>query len=392
MRPIARSLFLRIFLWFWLTVIVTGIALILTFILQRSSVPDRWRGMLTNTARYSGTIAVAEMERGGTQAAAVFLDGLGRDGHLQACLFDGSGAVIAGEHCDSFAQMVRSEAAGRGPIVQMRFGIARAAMRLTGSNGRTYIYATDLPAGPRAAFGAHRYTFALEWGVALLVSGFICYLLTRHITVPILQLRKASQHLAAGELSTRAAPMMERRHDELGLLVSDFNRMAGRIEELVGGQRQLICDVSHELRSPLARLNVALDLVREKDTADSAFAHMEQDLECLNEMIERLLTVARLDAVSTPIEFCRVNLSELAVAIVADAGFESTQRGVRINLACEGEHWVQGNAELLHSAIENVIRNAIHYTEEGTEVGVRIDSGESGGKKLIGVVVRDSGP
>lgn len=392
MRPIARSLFLRIFLWFWLTVIVTGIALILTFFLQRNSVPDRWRGMLVSTARYSGTIAVTEMEQGGFEGAAAYLRELGREGHLQACLFDGNGIAIVGEHCAGFAEMARSAAAGKEPILRMRFGIARAAMKLTGDDGRTYIYATDLPAGPRAAFGANRFSFALEWGVALLVSGCICYLLTRHITTPILRLRKASQNLAAGQLSARAAPSMERRRDELGLLVKDFNQMADRIEELVGGQRQLIFDMSHELRSPLARLSVALDLAHKAESADSAFAHMERDLECLNEMIERLLTIARLDAVSRPIEFCRVNLRELVTAIVADAGFESTRRGVQIGVTCEGEHGVQGNPELLHSAIENVIRNAIRYTEENSKVEVRIDSYEIAGEALIRVAVRDAGP
>lgn len=392
MKPVARSLFLRIFLWFWITMIATAISLILTFLFQVHNVPDRWHGMLAGTASYSGTVAVGEMENGGAPAAAAFLDDLERQGHLQACLFDDHGRVLAGAHCASFAVMARHAAGERRPVIRMRYGWARAAVTLTGRDGRSFIYATDLPAGPRATFGSERFSFALECAVALLVSGFICYLLTRHITTPVLRLREASQHLASGELTARAAPGLERRRDELGALVSDFNRMAERIEELVLGQRQLIYDISHELRSPLARLNVALDLVRKNEATETAFDHMERDLESLSEMIGRLLTIARLDAAPAPIPFSRINLSDLAAALVADSGFEAQQRDVGIKLHCERDYWVDGNPELLNSAIENIVRNAIRFTDEGTEVEIRIGSREQNGKTLVQITVRDFGP
>jgi two-component system, OmpR family, sensor histidine kinase CpxA len=392
MKPVARSLFLRIFLWFWMTMIATAIALVLTFVFQRTSVPDRWRGMLGSTARYSGTMAIAELERRGTAAAGDYLDELERQGHLQACIFDGGGIALAGKHCSSFADMARRAVTTREPVIHMRFGIARAAIELTGSDGRSYIYATDLPASPRPPFETDHFSFGLEWGVALLVSGCICYLLTRHITAPIVRLREASQRLASGELGARAAVKLERRGDELGALVSDFNRMAERIEELVSGQRQLICDMSHELRSPLARLNVALDLARKNEATEAAFEHMERDLECLNEMIGRLLTIARIDVTSAPIEFSPVNASELVGAIVADAGFEAKRRNVRIELSCEQDYWVDANPELLNSAIENIVRNAIRFTDEWTRVEVEIKSGEIQGKAWVHISVRDFGP
>jgi two-component system, OmpR family, sensor histidine kinase CpxA len=392
MKPVARSLFLRIFLWFWVTMIATAIALVLAFLFQPNSAPDRWHDMLASTARYSGTVAVAELEQGGTTALRAYLDELERQGHLQACLFNASGTALSGGHCASFADMARRTATDGKSVVHMRFGIARAAVKLMGRDSRSYIYATDLPAGPRAALGANRFSFALEWSVALLVSAGICYLLTRYITTPILRLREASQNLASGELQTRASPRLERRHDELGALVSDFNYMAERMEALVSGQRQLICDLSHELRSPLARLNVALDLVRKNEATETAFDHMERDLDSLNEMIGRMLTIARLDAASAPIEFCRVNVSELAAAIVVDAGFEAKQRDVEVILNCERDYWVEGHPELLNSAIENVIRNAIQYTDEGTQVEVEINSGDRDGHTLVQITVRDFGP
>jgi two-component system sensor histidine kinase CpxA len=392
MKPLGHSLFHRIFLGFWITMIATAISLILTFLFQVHSIPDRWHGMLASTALYSGSVAVGEMETGGAPAARVFLYQLERQGHLRACLFDAHAKVLAGAHCASFADVTQPAAAGRNAVILMRYGMARAAVRVIGSDGRRFIYATDLPAGPRAAFGANRISFLLEWGVALLVSGLICYVLARHITNPILRLREASQHLASGELAARAAPRLERRSDELGALVSDFNRMAERIEELVSGQRQLIYDISHELRSPLARVNVALDLVRKKEATETALEHMERDLECLNEMIGRLLTIARLDAATAPIPFRRVNISELVAALFTDAEFEARRKDVGIALHCARDYWVEGNPELLNSAIENVLRNAIRFTGEGTQVEVDLDSCEREGKALVQITVRDFGP
>jgi two-component system sensor histidine kinase CpxA len=227
-----------------------------------------------------------------------------------------------------------------------------------------------------------------QWGVALLVSGFICYLLTLYITTPILHLRGLSQKLAAGDLSTRA---VERRHDELGDLVRDFNAMAGQIEELVSRQRQLISDISHELRSPLARLNVALDLGRERKGNDSAFDHMERDLSLLNDLIERLLTVARLDSTAAPIAMMPLNMTELVEQIARDADFEAHDQGGRVRFTAQEQIFVQGNAELLHGAVENIVRNAISYggLDGPVDVTLERDAHDALSARLI---VRDCGP
>lgn len=386
-----RSLFLKIFLWFWATVIATGIALILTFILQPRSVPSRWHATLMETARYSGAIAVEEAERGGASAASAYIERIERETHLQTCLFDLAGSLIAGNGCESFQGMISHVMASKMSDFDMRYGIARVALPLQGSSGHEYIFATQLPAGPRAALGINRAAIALQWGVALLVSGFICYLLTRYLTTPILRLREASQQLAAGDLSTRAAAGMERRHDELGDLVRDFNAMASRIEDLVSRQRQLISDVSHELRSPLARLNVALDLGRERKGDDPAFDHMEQDIGLLSEMIGRLLTLARLDTSAAPVPMTPLDLTELVSQVVRNADFESRERDGRVRLTAHERYFVRGNAELLHSAIENIIRNAVRYTKSGTPVDVILECQNRSNVSFAQLTVRDYG-
>jgi two-component system sensor histidine kinase CpxA len=387
-----RSLFLKIFLWFWATVVATGIALLFTFIFGPHNVPSRWHATLQDTARYSGVIAVEEAERGGAPAASAYIEQVARETHLRACLFDSAGRLIVGSDCGSFQSMTSHVTASNPSAFSMKYGIARVALALQGNSGREYIFATELPAGPRAAIGMDRSSFVLQWGIALLVSGFICYLLTRYLTAPILRLRAASQQLAAGDLSTRAATVIERRHDELGDLVRDFDAMASRIEELVSRQRQLISDVSHELRSPLARLYVALDLGRERKGNDPAFDHMEKDIGILNEMIGRLLTVARLDTSAPPVPMMPVDLTEIVSQIVRDADSESRERNGSVELTAHEELHVQGNAKLLQSAIENLVRNAIAYTEPGTSVEVLLQPERRSNESFVRFTVRDYGP
>ncbi len=372
MKLALHSLFFKIFLWFWATVIATGIALVLTFILVPRSAPLQWHSALLKIARESGSIAVEVAERDGIAAAPAYVERMERETGMRACLFDLAGMAIAGNNCESFESMASHVAISRAPQFGMRYGIARIALLVKGRS-HEYIYATELPEGPRFLFGANRTAILRAWGVALLVSGFICYLLTRYITKPILHLRGVSQLLAAGDLSTRAAAAIERRQDELGDLVRDFNAMAGHIEELVSRQRQLISDVSHELRSPLARLNVALDLGRKRKGDDSAFDHMERDLGLLNDLIERLLTVARLDTAAAPVAMKPLDLTELVERVVHDADFETHQQPGRVRFNTQKQILVRANAALLHSAVENIIRNAICYGGLGGPVDVTLE-------------------
>ena len=387
-----RSLFLKIFLWFWATVIATGIALIATWIiLQPKNIPAQSQTTLADTAWVSGTAAVDALERQGPSVAAAYVEQLSQKTHLKSCLFDASGNVIAGRGCSAFDDIGANARASDAPAFNMKHGFGRVAVKLRGKSGREYIYAVETVEhrGPPPGIGPSG--FLLRWSVAFLVSGLICYLLTRYLTAPVLRLREASQQLAAGDLSTRAAAGMERRRDELGSLVRDFNAMAARIEGLVSRQRQLIYDISHELRSPLARLNVALDLGRQRKGNDTAFDHMEQDIECLNDMIERLLTVARLDTSATPIAMAQLNLTELVSQIVRSADFELQERAGVVRLSSQGQYFVQGNAELLHSAIENVIRNAVRYTGPGNSVDVLLESSDDATSNFVRLFVRDYG-
>lgn len=386
-----RSLFLKIFFWFWATVIATGVALVLTWIvLQPKNAPlQQSMSNLSDLAWISGTAAVDVLEQHGAAAASAYIHQLHQRTRLKSCLMDSAGNVIAGADCAAFSDIGPRVPASDAPAFTARHNFLRVVVTIRGKSGRPYVYGVESMEHRGPPPGITRGGILLRWSVPLLVSGFICYLLTRHLTTPVLRLREASQHLAAGDLSSRAASGMERRGDEMGSLVRDFNAMAARIEELVSGQRQLIYDISHELRSPLARLNVALDLARERKGTDPAFDHMEQDIECLDAMIERLLTVARLDTTAPAVMTTRVDLTELVSQIVRTAEFELQERQGEIRLSSAGEYFVQGNPELLHSAIENVIRNAIRYTGSGNMVDVRLEAAAK--PSVVRVLVRDYG-
>jgi two-component system, OmpR family, sensor histidine kinase CpxA len=253
-----------------------------------------------------------------------------------------------------------------------------------------------------AAFGALVFTLGLgpeaaptgwhiAWGSALLVSGGVCYLLTRYLTGPVLRLRGAARRVAEGDLTARASDHRP-RHDEIGDLVRDFNFMADRVEALVTSQRQLISDISHELRSPLARVNATLGLARQRLGDNPLLDRIERDTERLNEMIGRLLTLARLDMTSTSPEMRRTDLKALVSDIVADAQWEARERDCRVELVCDGVCEVHANPDLLRSAAENIIRNAIRYTATGTAVEVRLECHPGVNADRAIIRVSDRGP
>jgi two-component system sensor histidine kinase CpxA len=185
-----------------------------------------------------------------------------------------------------------------------------------------------------------------------------------------------------------------RRHDEMAGLMRDFDRMAERLENLVNAQNRLLTDISHELRSPLARLNVALELARQRSgpEAGSALDRIDRETNRLNELIQKLLTIARLEAGDESMEKRPVRLEEIIHEIVRDAAFEAQTRHCRVEATIADDCVVMGSPSLLHSAIENVVRNAIRYTQEGTSVQVDLEHGTETQRGEAVVRVTDSGP
>jgi two-component system sensor histidine kinase CpxA len=227
--------------------------------------------------------------------------------------------------------------------------------------------------------------------LALLVTGIASWLLTRSITAPVAALGSATRALAEGDLSARVAPRVAARRDELGVLARDFDAMSARLRELLQAKERLLRDISHELRSPLARMRVALGLVRQPG-ADGAVQidRLEREIERLDALIGHVLHLSRLDARATRLQRERLDLGELCESIARDAAFEGQARGVRVDWqAPSAPVAVRGDAQLLASAVENVVRNALRYTADGTSVEIAVATADHGRAR---VSVRDRGP
>jgi signal transduction histidine kinase len=223
------------------------------------------------------------------------------------------------------------------------------------------------------------------------VAGAIfCYLVTRYLTKPLNQLGEAAAGIAEGRIETRVHPSLKQRRDEIADLARNFDRMAERIEALVTGQRRLLGDVSHELRSPLSRLIVALGLVKQ-DCGPEAAENLERiglEARRLDTLIGQLLTLTRIDSGvdrATPATF---DLTNLLQEVANDADFEARASGRGVALEAAGPCIVTGFEELLRSALENVVRNAVRHTRPGTAVEIVLQSCDS--RPLVRV--RDHGP
>lgn len=215
--------------------------------------------------------------------------------------------------------------------------------------------------------------FYINLGATLVASLLFSLGLAWYLSRPIRHLRQASRRLAAGDLQTRVGSEIGRRRDEIADLGRDFDFMAARLQALVDAQRTLLHDVSHELRSPLARLQVAVGLARQQpDKVGTMLARIETEAERLDELVGEVLTLSRLEAgVSPGPEEC-LDLTGLLDAVVEDAHFEAAAEGRAVLLENGPELTVLGYAELLRRAFENIIRNGIRHTGAGTTVRVRI--------------------
>jgi two-component system, OmpR family, sensor histidine kinase CpxA len=384
-----RSLFLKIFLSFWIAGVLVSLGAVITWNLQPEVVVRRWRTAMGEAASLYAQGAAAEFEERGLQGVTNYLQRLDTSAYIHAALLDENGTLIAGTAPRAAVGLMKLAGESGQPEFSVRNDRAYAAIRIVGPSGRAYMFAASMPRGPMGALGIGMR--ALRWVVSILVSGLICYLLTLYLTRPVLRLRTASHQIAGGNLSARAAPVMEKRRDEIGELVRDFNQMAERIESLVNSQRQLISDISHELRSPLARLNVALGLARQRagSSAAAPLDRIEREAERLNEMIGKLLALARMQAAAGLPEKTRMKLDELLRDIAADAEFEAQARDSAVRMINAGEGCeVIGSPELLRSALENVVRNAIRYTEGGTDVEISVGAADD----QAVITVRDHGP
>jgi signal transduction histidine kinase len=368
-----RSLFLKIFLWFgavMLTVIVG------TFLVGQLTRHEPFRepqrpAIDPAIADYARTAANI-YEQGGPDALVGYLDYLQQESNIRAFLFNSRLQELSGHRIHADAPRLAERALEtRLPEQGLTESGPLLARSVTTPRGEQYVLVAELLARqPESLFHPIMHVLAI-----IFVGGLFCYGLARHLTSPVAKLRAATQELANGNLSVRVVPSMGNRRDELASLGADFDLMAEKIESLINSQRRLLGDISHELRSPLARLNVALELARQRagTGAASALERIQHEAENLNEMIGQLLALTRLESGAEGLKKGAFDLVDLVTAITDDARFEAGSRNRSVRLKTSGRCSIVGNELLLRRAIENVVRNAVQYTAEGTEVEIELD-------------------
>jgi two-component system sensor histidine kinase CpxA len=264
---------------------------------------------------------------------------------------------------------------------------ARPSPQLVGPDGELYTVLT-LPRRP-TRFGVLQLpgvplTVLL---VALAVSGIVCWWLARYLSRPLRHLQTATREVAHGQLDVRPGRAIGHRRDEIGQLSRDFDRMATALQRSATTQKRMLRDISHELRSPLARLQVALELARRKaPQADAELDRIAREADRLNALIGQVLDLARLEGRDAPVEFETVDVAGLLAAVAGETRLEAEARNVEIALQLEPGINVLANPNLLASALENILRNAVIYTEQDSVVdivmradsSVEIDIGDRG--------------
>jgi two-component system sensor histidine kinase CpxA len=270
----------------------------------------------------------------------------------------------------------------------------RTAPQILAPDGATYTVLL-VPRRP-SVFGALSLpgiTLAIM-AIALVVSTLTCWWLAQHLSAPIRRIQAGARALASEDLDVRVSAGLDARKDEVAVLARDFDAMADRLRSIRTARTQLLRDISHELRSPLARMRVAVGLARQPQLIGSdklperQLDRLEREIERLDSLIGQVLKLARLNDADTSFGREPLDVDEIIDAVVRDANFEGAAKNTRVELAGMAHAVVTGNRDFLSSAVENVLRNAVRYSPNDTAVEVAA----SGAGGQVTITVRDRGP
>jgi signal transduction histidine kinase len=397
-----HSLYWRIFLAFWVAlalILVGTLTVAVNATAHRTDRPWVQRGQLYAQAARA-------FESGGPAALKDWLEALSGEPFSRTFVVDPAGKEMLGRPLPQFLSGVGGTSAATGTTRTRAVALATppgsiapigGALVLVGADGSSYhVIVGPVRENPRL-FGE------LELPgvplsillIALVVSGALCFLLARYLASPVDRLRLATRQMASGDLNVRVLPALKGRRDDLGLLAADLDTMAQRLQHLLDTRQQLLRDVSHELRSPLTRLQLALSLARrEEGVAERHLARVGCEADRLEQLIARTLRLARLEQPVHSVDQVRIDICELLKNIASDVMIEADAQGCLVNLHAEQGLTVAGDPELLRSAFENVIRNAVRYSPAGAlvSVGARALAERGTQPRSVEVAVSDRGP
>jgi len=405
-----HSLFARIFMLFWLAMaLIVGGSIAITFtVAAREYEAPEWQRRPSVAVQASEVLA-----RGGVPALKRWLEANKNaipDRDLYLIAPDGRdllGRSLSGPAARRLEFVNRDEFLNRDPP-EFRSGVppdsppgpqmgqqpgnlrpSRAAPQIVAADGSAYTVLL-VPRRP-SIFGALSLPgISLTiLCIALVVSALTSWWLARHFSAPIRRIQEGARALASENLDVRVSAGLEGRKDEVAVLARDFDHMAEKLRANRAGSTQLLRDISHELRSPLARMRVALGLARQPPADLSRqLDRLEREIERLDALISQVLKLARLHGTDALLTRDTFDLDEAIEEVVRDANFEGAAKNCTVDLHGSASASVNGNRELLRSAVENVLRNAVRYSPPGEPVDVSVARADSG----VVVLVRDRGP
>jgi signal transduction histidine kinase len=418
-----RQLFFKTFLWFWAgIVVVTATAVGSTALTHsRAAYDAQWRqearSIVGRRALREAQVfdqegpAALQQFRGNFEQTELLVrdavdpdekhEGFAQADAIEDYLLNPSGQDVIGSPIpsrvhDVIAQM--KQATSTDPYLFTRERIA--ALNILGPSGRKYLFLMTSPIPPMFPRPLSGLLFAdldragiIRLFAVLAVAGLFCFWFARYMTNPIDKLRVAAREIANGNLQARVDQNVTNRRDELSDLGIDFNRMGERIEALITSQRRLLADVSHELRSPLTRLCLAVSMAQEV-AGPQTLGHLdriERETNRINKLIGQILALSRVESgvdleTKKPFE-----LGTLVKEVAIDGEFEARGHDCHVKFDPQPECFVEGSSEMLRGAIENVVRNGIRHTARGTSVEISLEILQEHNGPLARICVRDHG-
>lgn len=384
-------LFWRIFVAFWSAtiLIILSIAWITTHHFETERIPGLEITRLQASLDEQLIIAARELSRPGATSRAQLQD-IAEGDTYTIFLLDGNGHDVLGRpvpthvlelaRADSSAVDTLSERMRRRSVVAV--------------DGRPFV-AVAVFAGSRFGplFDRRPFRFWLPIGIALSISALFSVLLAAYVVMPLERIRASTRRFAQGDLDARVGTLRLNRSYEISTLAGEFDTMAARIKVLVENNRRLVRDVSHELRSPLARLRVALELARGGDAArqTASFDRIEAEADRLDEMLSQAIELSRLETITTTVRGMPLALDELLDDVIGNASYEGVLQRRKVVFSEREALTVPGSRDALSSAFENVVRNALAYTVANTTVEVRLHADRTD-PSMAHISVRDHGP
>lgn len=363
-------LFWKIFIGFWLTLLVTG-GFVGGLVWQHNKERIERLEVLADNPRaeFSINIIAGILREQGREGLEKFIDERNSRNHrpLKMLIINEAGKDLLGRPVSS---LILNKA--RGSLVDSQ---TAAIQQVNTPEGEKYLL--FIPRRDHRILRSTKvfpeYLPLLPLFIVFIGSLFFSAGLAWYITRPIRHLSDATKQFAKGKLDTRVMHNIGSRKDEITELARDFDYMAEQVQNLVATQKRLLNDVSHELRSPLARLQMAVEMSRQQpDKTAELMPRIEKESQRLDELVGELLTLSRLEANAQNNKNDYFDISGLVSSIASDARFEAEGQNKQVVVNHPEEILISGNIELFRRAIENVIRNAIYYTAEKSPVTINM--------------------